>query len=513
MEGSQKHQLQGKSISVVTLATFVSKVSGMGREIAMVVIYGRGAITDSYNLAYRIIFLLYLFGSTYVDTTFIPAYAEARAKEGEAGASAFASNILTLLLGFGAVLAAFFSVLPALPIKAIGPLLDPARFITSVQMLRIMLPMLPIMCATSVLSSVLNARRRFLAPQLTALPMNLAIIAACALADVKSGAVLAWATSAGVALQLLFLAPFLKGQFTYRPRLDFSDPRLRATFALAVPALIGGATMELNPIVDSILGSGMPHGAITALSLANKLLAFITGVLLIPLVTVMFSQISGIAAKENSPKNVIAVLQRYMGTVIFIAMPVTVIAILLRFDIVRFMFEYLNFDRADTIITADVFAMYLPGIAGIGMTYLITRTFYALRDTRTPAWCGALSVVINTGTSILLARRMGAAGLALGTSLGNIAGSFILLCALRRKGTPLGLSRTLKQTLLCALCAAAAGYVCHALIGRIRPDAAFFRILTGGGASLLSYTALAALFRVDALRNLLGLVSRRRRRE
>ena len=64
-------------------------------------------------------------------------------------------------------------------------------------------------------------------------------------------------------------------------------------------------------------------------------------------------------------------------------------------------------------------AAYGVGLLGQATAKLLASGFYALRDTRTPATIGVFSLVVSGVLSWVLMRRLGPAGIALGSSLGG----------------------------------------------------------------------------------------------
>ena len=82
---------------------------------------------------------------------------------------------------------------------------------------------------------------------------------------------------------------------------------------------------------------------------------------------------------------------------------------------------------------------YAPGLVGYSAVKVLSPTFYALRESRTPVIVSVTAVLMNATLSILLARVLGFAGLSLGTALASLLNASLLLILLRRRLGPLGI--------------------------------------------------------------------------
>ena len=68
---------------------------------------------------------------------------------------------------------------------------------------------------------------------------------------------------------------------------------------------------------------------------------------------------------------------------------------------------------------------------GLALVEVLTRSFYALHDTRTATEVSVLQFLFVIGLSVLLLHPMGSSGLALATALGSNGEALVLLLLLR----------------------------------------------------------------------------------
>ena len=87
-----------KSASTVSLFTLVSRVTGLARELLMASTFGASAMTDAFNVAFRIPNLFRrLFAEGAFSQAFVPVLAANKAQHGEAATLALVNRVATLL--------------------------------------------------------------------------------------------------------------------------------------------------------------------------------------------------------------------------------------------------------------------------------------------------------------------------------------------------------------------------------------------------------------------------------
>jgi len=113
--------------------------------------------------------------------------------------------------------------------------------------------------------------------------------------------------------------------------------------------------------------------------------------------------------------------------------PATLGLVTLASPIVALIFERGSFTSADTAATAAALMCYAPGLLGYSTVKIAVPSFFALRDSRTPALISVGSVVLNVALNLLLIRLMGYRGLALGTAVAALVNAAALLYLLQRR--------------------------------------------------------------------------------
>ena len=87
-----------KSASTVSLLTLASRVTGLVRDLLMASVFGVSALTDAFNVAFRIPNLFRrVFGEGAFSQAFVPVLAAVRTERGEEGAKQLIDHVATLL--------------------------------------------------------------------------------------------------------------------------------------------------------------------------------------------------------------------------------------------------------------------------------------------------------------------------------------------------------------------------------------------------------------------------------
>ena len=417
----------------VTLIILFSKGIGFVREMIMAAVFGADHVTDAYNSAYSLFYIPVLLFSSCITSTLVPQYMRCQREIGTDGANRFSSNALTLFSIGGLVISAMMFLLAKPLVRLVYPGFLGEKFDLTVTLTRIMLPALVFFVAGLVLSSILNAREKFVAAQLTGLPLSIAEISAALFLSEKYGIhAQAWGVIAAGVLQIVILFPFLRGSFTYTPTVDLKDRYLKRLLVLAVPAVLSMAVNELNHMVDRMLASGLNDGDITAMTYAFKLIMFMMGVLVVPLTTVSFSKMARQAIRDD-PAQVIPQVRESIQLLLTAMLPLVLICAVENQHIIRFAYGRGRFTEQNVYVTGYVFLFYVVGVPFFGLRDLLNRVYHAFEDTKTPMYIAVISVVINICMNLILKRLMGVNGLALATGIAALAGVILLFYNLRRK--------------------------------------------------------------------------------
>jgi len=103
--------------------------------------------------------------------------------------------------------------------------------------------------------------------------------------------------------------------------------------------------------------------------------------------------------------------------VVFLTLPAAVVLIALRQSLVQVLFQYGEFSSESTNLVAEAVGYFAIGLLARAVVEVLTRSFYAMRDTRTPLIILIVAVLLNIPMTWLLTSHLGHGGLALSLSL------------------------------------------------------------------------------------------------
>src|SRR5690349_24916667 len=235
-----------RSMLSFSAMTFISRLLGLVREMAIAYAFGANAITDAFWVAFRIPnFMRRLFAEGSFSTAFVPVFTEVKEKGSHAELKDLMSRVSGTLGGVLLVVTAIGLIFApeVTMLFSPGALDEPKKFTLTVELLRLTVPFLLFVSLTAWGGGALNSVHRFGLPALTPVILNLCMIAgALWLAPRLQVPIMAmgWAVLAAGVLQLLFLLPALaKLDLLTFPRWGGAHAGVRKVMRLMVPTLFG----------------------------------------------------------------------------------------------------------------------------------------------------------------------------------------------------------------------------------------------------------------------------------
>lgn len=418
--------------------TFISRISGLVRDVVMANIIGANALADAFMVAFRIPnFLRRIFAEGAFSQAFVPVFAELTERN-TSEAKRFV-NVTAGLLGSTTLVLSILGILfaPAIiSIFAPGYLDHPEKFHTTTESLRIMFPYLFCISLVAMSAGIFNTVNRFAVPAVTPVILNLCLIGALlALVPLLDNAAYALAVGVLVAgfVQLAFQIPGLvrEGYFP-RPALDRSNPAVRKVFALMLPAVFSVSVAQVNMLVNTILASSLVTGSVSWLYYSDRLMEFPVGVFGIALATVVLPSLSREYA-SGTRESFAAMLDWAIRWVIVIAVPASFALYQLAVPLLTTIFQYNAFSQDDVLMSASALQAFAIGVCGFIFVKILAPGFFARQDTKTPMKIAVTAVIVNVILALILVKSMAHTGLALAISVAAWVNAGLLFVVLWRR--------------------------------------------------------------------------------
>jgi len=502
--GSGRHAVR------VAAGILVSRVLGYVRQRVFAHYFGNGAAADAFGAALRIPNAVRnLLGEGTLSASFIPVYAGLNEKNKDA-ARALAGAVLGLLVLASAVLALIgITFAPAITALVAQGFDGPRRELTTI-LVRILFPMTGLMVVSAWCLGILNTHRRFFLPYAAPALWNIAGIAAMvgAAAWLKGEGLyglslaLAWGTVAGSVLQIAIQLPACWRLLGGIPlRVSFAPEGVRQVITAWLPLVVGAGVAQLSGLIDTFLGSFTGTGGLASLGYAQLVQVLPISLFGVAVTAAALPDLSRDAISDTANEQLRNRIATGFRRIAYFVLPSAFALVAFGPQIVGALFQTGRFDADDTMLVGGVLAAYGIGLLGQSTVKLFASGFYAMRDTRTPVKIAIASLVISALLSWFFMRRLGPAGIALGSSIGGTLNTVLHLYDLdKRIGTILHRTdwRTLGAVVAAALIAALLGMAAGYLVAGWRPIPQGVVVL---GTFGVAYGALTLAFRhPDAIR-------------
>jgi len=510
-----------RSTAIFSLATGVSRVLGLVREMVSAYYFGVSGLINAFTVAIQIPNLVRaLLADAALSGAFVPVFNEMLERGEKKRAWRVASTLFWLmLLGLGAITALFILIAPLL----LRPFGDPGGdFDLAVGLSRVLFPIVVLLGLSGIVVGILNSYEHFAAPALAPVAWNLVIIIGLVVGvpriESESAQLYLYAgvVLLGTFVQLLLPWPWLRrldGRLTVV--LDWRDPAVKRVLTLMVPVTLTIGLINVNYLIDTLFASRLldPELAPASIGAAFRLYMLPQGMFAVAVAAVLFPRLSQLAARGDHP-GFRRALDTGIRQIAFMLVPAALVSIVLAEPIVRLVYQRGEFTSADTTIVAQCLQAFSIGIVFNGWMLMLNRGFYAVQTNWIPTSVALGNLALNAILDAVF-YTFGIWGIPLATSVVNIAGAATLLFWTRRRVGLRNLAATGAAVLRVTIAAAAAAAVALAVwypldqwLGR-GVLAQIVSLAAGLAAATLVYIGAARLLGVGELDALLLLRARR----
>jgi putative peptidoglycan lipid II flippase len=514
---------------VTGAATLASRVLGLVRDQVLAAFFGAGNDMDAFVVAFRIPNLVRdLFAEGAMSAAFVPTFTRELTLRGKRDAWQLGNNVLNaLLIATGVlVIAGMVFARPLIGAYAADFARVPGKLELTVQLTRVVLPFLTLVAVAAAAMGMLNSLHHYFVPALSPAMFNVATIVfvvvlvplmpAAGLPPIMAVAIAALAGGVG---QIAIQWPALRREgFRYQRVFDPRDAGLRRVLMLMGPGTIGLAATQVNLFVNTLLATSQGTGAASWLTYAFRLMYLPIGLFGVSIGTALLPAVSRHATAGDT-QGIRHTVSRGLAMMLVLNVPATAGLMVLATPIVQLLFERGRFLPADTAATAAALRLYAAGLIGYSAVRIVSPTFYAIGESRTPAIVSVGAIAVNVTASVVLVRAIGFQGLALGTSIAAVVNAAILLALLRQRLGGLegrSLLTTLTKVIVASMLMAAAAVAIQHGMARIVPGARLVpqavRLATTIAGSLAALAVAATALRVEAFHDAVEMAQARVRK-
>ena len=469
----------GRATMILSGAFIASRILGLLRTSMFAYVFGTGVVSDSFLQAFLVPDLIFnIVAGGALSSAFIPVFThymigERDEKTGWHVASSALNLAIAVMMGL-ALLAIIFA--PWL-VPLYNPGVPALELSLIISLSRIMFLQSIILGGGVIITSILNAKQNFLQPAIGTVVYNIGLIlglipgafivshintaglspsaTANAFLTHQTTAVYfaTWGVVLGALLQVGVQIPgILKVRMRYSFSFDYHHPGVIQIGRQMVPRIVNAAMLYVSTFVDRglILVMVAPlalvdqNGHITQYYQALQLVLLPLGIFGMAISTAAFPTMAENVTLGRYDR-VRTIIQDTLHSILFMSIPSSVGLIVLGLPIIQVLLQHGAYSLASAESTAVPLAFFALGLVGLASVEILTRSFYAMRDSRTPVIVSVAQFILKIALSILFlsiiflnsvsasAISWGLGALALSTSLAGLLEAVVLLWLLQQR--------------------------------------------------------------------------------
>jgi putative peptidoglycan lipid II flippase len=427
-----------RSLITISGNTVISRILGFIRDRLVYSVLGLSPMADAFSVSVKAPALFRrLFAEGAFNAAFVPTFSGVYSDKGVNDAKVFAEQAFTLLfMGLlGLVILVELFMPQFIGLIAGGFKAKPEAFQYAVEYTRITFPYILFISLTALLGGVLNSLDRFGAAAATQIIANVVVITYFVFfyeSAETPGHAAAWGSVLSGFIQLIWLHWVCTRQSGIKIgfRKPTITPEMRQMFKLFVPGLIGSGIVQLNLFMNMAIGSRLHTGGLTSLHIADRvnqlplsLIGVAMGTALLPL---LYRQL-----KAGELKEAINTQNRALELTLLLTFPAAVTLMIYADSFVATLFMGDNFGVPEVMKTAPALVAYSTGLPAYVFLKVVSASFFAHKDTKTPMYVAGWSFFLNavlSACAILMFNHieMGHVGIAASLSISSWINVFVL---------------------------------------------------------------------------------------
>ncbi len=340
---------------IIAVAGIASRVLGLFRDRILAAQFGAGDTLDVYYAAFRIPDLVYnLLVLGALSAAFIPVFTSLHSTEREDDGWKLASGILNLQTIAVFFISGAFALFAPWIMHIITPGFSNEKIATAAVFSRIMFLSPLLLGVSAIFGGILISFKKFMIYSIAPIFYNVGIIIGALVFVPMLGPIgLAWGVVLGAGLHMLTQYPAAKHSgFRYIP-MSFSILKyqhIKKVIRLMIPRALGIAVNQVNLLIITIFASTLAAGSLTIFTFANNIQATPVSLFGSSFAIAVFPLLSIYAAKDNK-KDFLGNFSKTLRQILFFIIPLSIVLVVLRAQIVRVILGAGKFDWEDTILT------------------------------------------------------------------------------------------------------------------------------------------------------------------
>jgi putative peptidoglycan lipid II flippase len=469
----------GRATMILSGAFIASRILGLLRTSIFAYVFGTGITSDAFLQAFLVPDLIFnIVAGGALSSAFIPIFTHYMIGErDEKTAWHVASSALNLAIAIMMGLALLAIIFAPWLVPLYNPGVPAVELGLIISLSRIMFLQSIVLGGGVIITSILNAKQNFLQPAIGTVVYNVGLILGLVpgifivshidithltaaqvtstfLAHQTTAVLFAtWGVVIGALLQVAVQIPaIIKVGMRYQLSLDYHHPGVIQIGRQMVPRVVNAAMLYVSTFVDRglilVMVAPLPlidqNGHITQYYQALQLILLPLGIFGMAISTAAFPTLAENVTRGRFDR-VRAIIQDTLRSILFMSIPSSVGLIVLGLPIIQVLLQHGAYSLESAESTSVPLAFFAIGLVGLASVEILTRSFYAMRDSRTPVIVSIAQFILKIALSILFlsiiflnsvsvsAISWGLGALALSTSLAGLLEALVLLWLLQQR--------------------------------------------------------------------------------
>ncbi len=406
---------------LISITSFLSYGIGLLRDRIIAINFGTTSYTDAYNASFLIpdmIFNLFIAGA--LSAAFLPIFSQYLIKDKKE-----AFKIANTMITGGIIFIGIIALIAFIFMKQIIPFAFSSVGIEMqtniINMTRIMLGSAIFFAISNTIGNILMSYKHFFSYAISPVLYNLGIIFGILFLESKLGI---YSASIGVLIGAFLhlsirIIDLFKTDYKYRFEFRSSHPAFKKILKLMIPKSLALIAWQINFYIFAIVGIKMIEGGLAAFHFARNIQSFAVSLFGIAFATAVFPFLTDSASKENK-KEFTYHVQNTIQKTLFFTIPAMIGLMLLAKPITDLILSGGVFGASSIELTSLILFFFAFSIPFESIAQILSRSFYAMQNTLTPAIINITSMIIISFFTIFIAPVYGIQWFSIGFGIGFI---------------------------------------------------------------------------------------------
>lgn len=430
--GSTNRQIFGAALTV-GLGTGLVKIAAMAKELVVAWRFGTQDELDAFYIALLIpSFVINVIAGSF-NSAFIPTYIQVLHKQGVKAAQKLFNSATLLNIGLLVIAGILIVITAPVYLQLIASGFSSQKLGLTFNLLLVIAPVIMLSGIIEIWGAVFNAQERFALFALV--PIITPIISVILLFALESWGIFALASAilCGALIEIVILGVGLHRQgISLYPKLYKFDSNLRQVGNQYAPMIAGSLMICSAGTIDQVMAAMLSPGSVAALNYSNRLIASPISLMSLALGTAVIPYFSKMVASGDW-EGVNHTLKRYLLIIFFITIPFAVIMFIFSRPIIELFFQRGSFTSEDTVLVAQIQALYALQIPFYIANILIVKLISSMQQNQILMWVSGFNLIVNILGNYLFMQWLGIKGIALSTSCVYLFSFFYLLVAANKQ--------------------------------------------------------------------------------